>query len=180
MQADLLVENFAPGVLERLGLGHESLRELNPRLIIGAISGFQAGGAIPPVRLRHRGPGGRRDDGEHRRAGRAADEGGAVDRRPSRRDSTPPSACSPRSRRRTQEQAGQVVDVAMLDSLASLVLDQPLDLQVAAVIALPSNRRPRRRRSPPTDGFIAICAVTDAQVADLFRAMEGQEDHRGR
>ncbi len=38
--ADVLVENFRPGVMNRLGLGYESLRELNPRLIYCAISGF--------------------------------------------------------------------------------------------------------------------------------------------
>ncbi|MBI4338981.1 MAG: CoA transferase [Chloroflexi bacterium] len=38
--ADILLENFAPGVMERLGLGYETLREVNPRLIYVAISGF--------------------------------------------------------------------------------------------------------------------------------------------
>lgn len=38
--ADVLVENFRPGVMGRLGLGYESLRETNPNLIYCAISGF--------------------------------------------------------------------------------------------------------------------------------------------
>ncbi|HUO20953.1 MAG TPA: CaiB/BaiF CoA-transferase family protein [Caulobacteraceae bacterium] len=38
--ADVLVENFRPGVMERLGVGHEVLRRTNPRLIYCAISGF--------------------------------------------------------------------------------------------------------------------------------------------
>jgi formyl-CoA transferase len=38
--ADVLVENFRPGVMERLGLAHGALRELNPRLVYCAISGF--------------------------------------------------------------------------------------------------------------------------------------------
>lgn len=38
--ADVLIENFVPGTMERLGFGYESLRELNPRLIYLAISGF--------------------------------------------------------------------------------------------------------------------------------------------
>jgi CoA:oxalate CoA-transferase len=39
-RADVLVENFRPGTMERLGLGYESLRSLNPRLIYAAVSGF--------------------------------------------------------------------------------------------------------------------------------------------
>jgi len=38
--ADVLVENFRPGVMDRLGLGCDELKKLNPRLIYAAISGF--------------------------------------------------------------------------------------------------------------------------------------------
>lgn len=38
--ADVLVENFRPGVMDRLGLGYNVLREVNPNLIYCAISGF--------------------------------------------------------------------------------------------------------------------------------------------
>jgi len=38
--ADVLVENFRPGVMDRLGLGYAVLKEINPRLIYCAISGF--------------------------------------------------------------------------------------------------------------------------------------------
>jgi crotonobetainyl-CoA:carnitine CoA-transferase CaiB-like acyl-CoA transferase len=39
-QADVLVENFRPGVLERLGLGWTALKEANPGLVMLSISGF--------------------------------------------------------------------------------------------------------------------------------------------
>ncbi len=39
-RADILVENFGPGVLERLGFPWETLQELNPRLIFASIKGF--------------------------------------------------------------------------------------------------------------------------------------------
>jgi len=39
-KADVLVENFAPGVMERLALGYEELSRINPRLIYSSISGF--------------------------------------------------------------------------------------------------------------------------------------------
>jgi CoA:oxalate CoA-transferase len=37
---DILVENFRPGVMDRLGLGYEALRRVNPRLIYCSISGY--------------------------------------------------------------------------------------------------------------------------------------------
>lgn len=39
-QADVLIESFRPGVMSRLGLAHETLRERNPRLIVCSISGY--------------------------------------------------------------------------------------------------------------------------------------------
>ncbi|MEV4088815.1 CoA transferase, partial [Nonomuraea fuscirosea] len=42
-RADVLVENFRPGTMERLGLGYERLRELNPGLVYCSITGFGSG-----------------------------------------------------------------------------------------------------------------------------------------
>ena len=39
-EADVVLENLRPNVMDRLGLGYEALSEINPRLIYGAISGF--------------------------------------------------------------------------------------------------------------------------------------------
>lgn len=44
--ADVLVENFRPGVMKRLGLGYETLKGVNPRLIYCAISGFGQDGPL--------------------------------------------------------------------------------------------------------------------------------------
>ena len=40
---DVLVENFAPGVLDRMGLTWERIQELNPRMIVASIKGFGPG-----------------------------------------------------------------------------------------------------------------------------------------
>ena len=39
-KSDVLVENFRPGVMDRLGLGYETIRKVNPRIIYAACSGF--------------------------------------------------------------------------------------------------------------------------------------------
>ncbi|HKF78203.1 MAG TPA: CoA transferase, partial [Candidatus Dormibacteraeota bacterium] len=42
--ADVFVENLRPGSVERLGLGYEAVRELNPRLVYAQVKGFPADG----------------------------------------------------------------------------------------------------------------------------------------
>jgi formyl-CoA transferase len=39
-KADVFVENFAPGTIERLGLGYEDVRKINPRIVYAQIKGF--------------------------------------------------------------------------------------------------------------------------------------------
>ena len=48
--ADVFVENFAPGTAERLGVGHEALREANPLLIYCSLSGYGQDGPYRDVK----------------------------------------------------------------------------------------------------------------------------------
>ncbi|TIH09513.1 CaiB/BaiF CoA transferase family protein [Pseudomonas leptonychotis] len=45
-EADILIENFRPGVLEKLGLGWEVLHALNPKLVMVRLSGFGQSGPM--------------------------------------------------------------------------------------------------------------------------------------
>jgi len=42
--ADVMIQNFRPGVMEKIGLGYESVRALNPRLIYGEVTGYGSTG----------------------------------------------------------------------------------------------------------------------------------------
>jgi crotonobetainyl-CoA:carnitine CoA-transferase CaiB-like acyl-CoA transferase len=43
-RADVLIENFRPGTAERLGVGYDTLRQVNPRLVYCAVTGFRPDG----------------------------------------------------------------------------------------------------------------------------------------
>ncbi len=49
--SDVLIQNFRPGAMERLDLGYDALREVNPRLIYVSISGFGADGPYSKRRV---------------------------------------------------------------------------------------------------------------------------------
>jgi formyl-CoA transferase len=48
-KADIVTENFRPGTMEKLGVGYEELKKVNPRIIYAAISGF---GHTGPYKMR--------------------------------------------------------------------------------------------------------------------------------
>ena len=47
--ADVMLENFRPGVMDRLGLGHEELLHINPKLIYCSLTGFGQDGPLKDV-----------------------------------------------------------------------------------------------------------------------------------
>jgi crotonobetainyl-CoA:carnitine CoA-transferase CaiB-like acyl-CoA transferase len=44
MHADVMIQNFRPGVIEKIGLGYEAVRELNPRIVYGEVTGYGSTG----------------------------------------------------------------------------------------------------------------------------------------
>ena len=49
--ADVLVENFAPGALDRMGFTWERIHELNPRIIFGSVKGFSEGSPYEDLKV---------------------------------------------------------------------------------------------------------------------------------
>ena len=42
--ADVMIQNFRPGVIEKIGLGYDAVRALNPRLVYGEVTGYGSSG----------------------------------------------------------------------------------------------------------------------------------------
>ena len=47
VEADVLIENFRPGTMEKMGLGWAEVQALNPRLVMVRVSGFGQDGPMP-------------------------------------------------------------------------------------------------------------------------------------
>ena len=126
--SDVLVENFRPGVMASMGLGYETLAELNPRLIHASITGYGPDGPdadLASMDLIIQGRSGLMaksgfPDGPPVKAGATVG------------DQFPAALCAlgivAALRQRDIDGRGQHIDVAMLDSLVALLWDEPLDL----------------------------------------------------
>ena len=85
-KADVVVENFRPDVKKRLGIDYKDLEKINPKIILGSISGFgQDGPYADAAGLRPDRAGHGRADVDHRAAGAGAGARRHPDRRPLRR-----------------------------------------------------------------------------------------------
>jgi len=157
---DVVAENFRPGVMERLGLGYEVLKQHNPRVIYAALSGF---GQTGPYREKAaldiivQAMGGMMsitgaEDGEPARAGVSiGDIGGGI-------FLAIGILAALEERRRSGQ--GQMLDISMLDCQVAL-------LENAFVRHFATGEIPRRKGSkhqvsaihqsfPTKDGYIAI------------------------
>ena len=73
-QADVVIENFRPGVMEKWDLGPEELQKINPALVVLRVTGFgQKGPYSSQTGVRHPGRGDERSGAPDRRGDRAAD-----------------------------------------------------------------------------------------------------------
>lgn len=166
VQSDVLVENFRPGVMQRLGLDHATLAELNPRLVYASISGFGQSGpratapAYAPVI--HAASGYELANASYQRdAGRPlangiflADVLGA---------SYAFGAIQLALYERERSGRGQHVDVALLDSVLGMLVYEMLAAQFP-----PRARRQLYEPVRAADGWVMVAAVTPKNQEALF------------
>jgi crotonobetainyl-CoA:carnitine CoA-transferase CaiB-like acyl-CoA transferase len=176
--ADVLVENFRPGLMERLGLGYEDLRDENPGLVYCSITGFGhgSGAAIPGYDLLVQAVGGLMSitgspDGEPQKVGVAL-----VDVLAGLFASVGILAAL---RQRDHSGAGQRVDVTLLGALLSALVNQGSAYTVAGVVpGRMGNAHPSiapYELFETAEGELVIAVGTDRQFADLCAALDAPE-----
>jgi crotonobetainyl-CoA:carnitine CoA-transferase CaiB-like acyl-CoA transferase len=174
VSADVVVENFRPGVMKRLGLDDEGLRAANPALIYCSITGFGAGGGatLPGYDLLVQALGGLmsitgESDGEPQKVGVAI-----VDVVAGLFASVGILAAL-RHRDRTGE--GQRVEVDLLSSLLAGLVNQASAYTGAGVVAgRMGNAHPSiapYALFEASDGELAIAVGNNKQFAALCRAL---------
>ena len=174
-RADVLVENFRPGVLERLGFGYDAVSRRNPRLVYASISGY---GQTGPYRDR---PG---YDVVAQGESGIVDLTGEADRQPVKVGASIADIVAGMNayqgillallaRQRTGK--GQRVDIALLDGMISTLTYQ-------AMIYFATGTSPKRMgtRHPSIvpyetfetkDGFVNVGAANEKQWQNFCRAL---------
>jgi len=178
-KCDVLVENFAPGVMERLGLGYDVASKINPGIIYASISGF---GQTGP----------RRDQVTYDVVGQAMgglmsvtgyEDGGPLKVGVSLADYmggyNAAIAILAALHYKTVTGEGQYIDISMQDSIFAMVFPDRADYFDTFI---PPKRIGNRLSSSAPfgsykakDGYVVICTITDEQWQNVLKAI-GRED----
>jgi CoA:oxalate CoA-transferase len=175
-KVDILAENFAPGGMERLGLGYEEICKINPRIIYASISGFgqtgprrndvsydvvaQAMGGLMSVTGY--------PDGEPLKAGISLGDymggyNGVI-------------AILAALYYRTVTGEGQAIDISMQDGIWAMVFPDRANYFDTQVV--PKRIGNKLSSSAPfgaynaKDGYVVICTITDPQWQKVLQAMD--------
>ena len=177
-EADVLVQNFRPGVVERLGIGEADIRPLAPNLIYVSMSGFGAVGpyAHKPVY----------DPIIQAVSGLASVQGGGDNLRPRLVRTVVPDKVTALTasqaitaallvRERTGK--GQHVTLNMLDAMMQFLWSTDMGGQTFVDHPFPQHRVSAFNDLiyATADGHMAVSVMTDAQWAGLTRALEKPE-----
>lgn len=181
-RADVLLENFRPGVLAALGCGYEDLCRLNPRLVMVSVSGFGQDGpyaARPCFDGIVQAMAGMMSITGHQEGGPTL-AGTFVGDYSAGLYAALGTVAALFMRERTGR--GQHVDVAMLDSVFSLLMTAVPDYIVFGQVMGRAGNHDRYRVPSNAyrtqDGCVYIIAVTETQFAGLMRTIgsAGLED----
>lgn len=174
---DVVMENFRPGVMDRLGIGWDVLKEINPRLIYAAVSGFgrvgpdaktpaydgkiQAISGIMSVT-------GYPENGPTRAGFAVADAAAGM---------TAAFALAAALFQRQATGKGQLVDVSMLDSALSFLSPTVADWTFTGFTPvqygnMAISRRPTADLFQAKDGHFLLACNTEGQYEALARVLE--------
>jgi crotonobetainyl-CoA:carnitine CoA-transferase CaiB-like acyl-CoA transferase len=179
-QVDVVMENFRPGVMDKLGIGYAALSEINPKLVYCAVSGF---GQTGPDRLR---PG---YDGKIQAMSGIMAITGHPETGPTRAGfavcdvlsgATAAFGVSSALFQRNQTGTGQFVDVSMLEASLAFLSGQIADYSVAGHRQQLSgnqavSRKPTANLFRAGEGHLLLAVNNEKQYQALMKAI-GRED----
>ena len=175
-EADVVVENFRPGVMDRLEIGYEELKKLNPRLIWCSISGY---GQTGPDRLEAG------YDGKIQAMSGIMAITGHPESGPTRAGfavcdtltgMTAAFAISSALFQRTHTGKGQFVDVSMLEATLALLSGQVADFTVSGHRQQQSGNQAVSRRATANlfkagEGYLLLAVNNEKQYRCLMDAL---------
>ena len=179
-KVDVVIENFRPGVMDKLGIGYDTLKALNPRLIYAAISGF---GQVGPDKATAAFDGmiqamsglmsitGFPSNGPTRVGFAGADVMSGF---------TAAFGVASALYQRTHTGTGQLVDVAMIDAVTGFLAQQFTEhLMTGRVHEQAENlsvtRKPTGNLFKTRDGWMVLAVMTDPQFQRLMKQLGREE-----
>ncbi len=179
-QVDVVMENFRPGVMDKLGIGYEALSAINPKLIYCAVSGF---GQTGPDRLR---PG---YDGKMQALSGIMAISGHPETGPTRAGfavcdvlsgATAAFGVSSALYQRDRTGQGQFVDVSMLEATMAFLSGQIADWSVAGHRQQLSGNQAVSRKTTANlfkagDGYILLAVNNEKQYRALMSALSRED-----
>ncbi|HEY2876632.1 MAG TPA: CoA transferase [Reyranella sp.] len=179
-KVDVVIENFRPGVMDKLGLGYDTLKAVNPRLIYAAVSGF---GQVGPDKATAAFDGmiqamsglmsitGFPSNGPTRVGFAGADVMSGF---------TAAFGVASALYQRTHTGKGQLVDVSMIDAVTGFLAQQFTEHMMTGRVHeqaenLSVTRKPTGNLFKTRDGWMVLAVMTDPQYQRLMKQL-GRED----
>ncbi len=175
-KVDVVIENFRPGVMDKLGIGYETLKEINPRLIYAAVSGF---GQVGPDKATAAFDGmiqamsglmsitGFPSNGPTRVGFAGADVMSGF---------TGAFGVASALYQRTHTGKGQLVDVSMIDAVTGFLAQQFTEHMMTGRVHeqaenLSVTRKPTGNLFKTSDGWMVLAVMTDPQFQRLMKQL---------